>query len=57
MSMCNEYYLRRRREADETRAIWQEFEGAKPVDEPEPLVEAGEPEPTELRDAIAAAER
>ncbi len=55
--MCNEYYLRRRRESDESRAIWHEFEGAQPVDEPELPVEAAEPEPSELRDAVATAER
>ena len=55
--MCNEYYLRRRREADESRAIWQEFEGAQPVDDPESPAEAAEPEPTELRDAVAIPER
>jgi hypothetical protein len=55
--MCNEYYLRRRQEAEESRAIWQELEGAQPVDEPGSPVEATEPEPTELREAIATPER
>ena len=55
--MCNEYYLRHRREADESRAIWQELEEGQPLDAPQPPVEAAEPEPTELRDAIATAER
>jgi hypothetical protein len=55
--MCNEYYLRRRREADESRAIWQDFERAQPVDEPESPGEPTEPEPTELREAIATPER
>jgi hypothetical protein len=55
--MCNEYY-RRRREADESRAIWQEFDQAPPVDEPESPGEVTEPEPTEeLREAIATPER
>jgi hypothetical protein len=55
--MCNERYLRRRREADESRAIWQDFEGAQPFEDPEPPAEVTEPEPTELREAIATPER
>ena len=55
--MCNEYYRRRRREEEERRAVWQEFEGVQPVDDPEFPVEATEPEPTELREAIATPER
>jgi hypothetical protein len=55
--MCNEYYLRRRREADESRAIWQDFERAQPVDAPEAPADATEPEPTEPREAIATPER
>jgi hypothetical protein len=55
--MCNEYYLRRRREADESRAIWQDFEGTQPVDDPKSPAEAPEPEPTELREAVATPER
>lgn len=55
--MCHEYYLRRRQEAEESRAIWQEFDQAPPVDDVEPLVDATEPEPTELREVIATPER
>ena len=55
--MCEEYYLWRRRKADESRAIWQEFEGVQPVDDPESPPEATEREPTELHEAIATPER
>jgi hypothetical protein len=55
--MCNERYLRRRREADESREIWQEFVRTEAVDDPEPPVEATEPEPSEVREAIGTPER
>jgi hypothetical protein len=55
--MCNEYYRRYRREADESRAIWQEFDQAPPVDVPESPDEVTEPETTELREAVATPER
>jgi len=55
--MCHERYLRRRREAEESREIWQDFARTRPVDDPEPPGEPAEPEPTELREAIATPER
>jgi hypothetical protein len=55
--MCNERYLRRRREADESRAIWQDFERTQPVDDPEPPAEVTESEPTAVREAIATPEQ
>jgi hypothetical protein len=55
--MCNEYYLRRRREADESRAIWQDFERAQPFEEREPPAEVAEPEARDVREAIATPER
>ena len=57
--MCNEFY-RRRREADESRAIWQEFDQMPPVDDLESPGEVTEPEPErteELRETIATTER
>jgi hypothetical protein len=50
--MCNEHYLRRRREADESREIWQEFVGTEPVEDPVAPDDVTEPEPTEVREAI-----
>ena len=55
--MCNEYYRRRRRDEEESRAIWQEFERVQPLEGRESPAEATEPEPTELREAIATPER
>ena len=55
--MCNEYYLRRRREADESRAIWQDFDQSQPVEDPQPPAEVTEPESTPIREAIATPER
>jgi hypothetical protein len=55
--MCNEYYMRRRREEDESRAIWQDFERAEPFAEREPPADVTEPEPTEPREAVATPER
>jgi hypothetical protein len=34
--MCYERYLRRRREDEESREIWQDFERTTPISEPEP---------------------
>jgi hypothetical protein len=57
--MCHERYLRRRREADESREIWREFESTQPVGDPEaPQPEAAtEQEATEASEAIAISER
>ena len=55
--MCYERYLRRRREADESRDIWQEFERTQLVGDGEPPEEVTEPEPTEAREAIAGSQR
>jgi hypothetical protein len=55
--MCHERYLRLRREADESREVWQDFERTQPVgDAPTPQA-AAEPETAEERDAIAVSER
>jgi hypothetical protein len=34
--MCYERYLRRRREDEESREVWQDFERTTPISEPEP---------------------
>ena len=55
--MCYERYLRRWREADESREMWQDFERTRPVSDPEPREEVTDPEPTEARETIASTER
>jgi hypothetical protein len=55
--MCYERYLRRRREADESWEIWRDFERTRTVSDAEPREEAAEPEPSEVREAIAGTER
>jgi hypothetical protein len=55
--MCYERYLRHHREADESRVMWQDFWRNWWVDEPQAPVEDTEPEPTEVREAVATPER
>jgi hypothetical protein len=55
--MCHERYLRRRREADDSSELWQDFARTQRVDDLEPPDEVTEPEPTEEREAIATPER
>ncbi len=56
--MCHERYLRRRREGEEGREIWQDFWRTWWVDEPQsPAEPATEPEPDEVREAVATPER
>jgi hypothetical protein len=54
--MCHEYYLRRRREADESREIWLDFERTRPVGNTEPPEAVTEPQPAEDGEAIAVSE-
>jgi hypothetical protein len=58
--MCHERYMRRwrRREAEESRGIWQEFERTTPISDPEPP-EVTEPDVTEPERAeeVTASER
>jgi hypothetical protein len=54
--MCNERYLRRRREA-ESREIWQDFVETEPIKDPVPPDDVTEPEPTEVREATGTPER
>ena len=55
--MCYERHLRRRREADESREIWHDFEQTRPVADPERPPEVTESERTDVREEIALAER
>jgi hypothetical protein len=55
--MCYERHLWRRRQADESQEMWQDFVRTEPVRDPEPRTEVTEPEPTEAREAVAAPER
>jgi hypothetical protein len=57
--MCHERYLRRRREADESRAIWQDFESTQPVGDPEPPEPEAvtEPAPAKGDEAVAVPDR
>jgi hypothetical protein len=55
--MCYERYERRRRESDESRAMWDDFVRTEPLTDPEPPAEAGEPEPAEAREQVAAPDR
>jgi hypothetical protein len=54
--MCNERYLRRRQEADESRELWRDFTDTRPIDDPEPR-EVTEPERAEASEEIANADR
>ena len=56
--MCHERYRRHRRQDEESRAIWQDFERTTPISEPEPREEP-EPERTEPEraDDLTASER
>lgn len=55
--MCHERYLRRRREADESHGMWQDFEQTRPVADPDGPPEFTEPERTEAQEETAIAER
>ena len=55
--MCYERYPRRRREADESHEMWQDFEQTCPVADPDAPLEVTEPERTEAQEQIAIAER
>jgi hypothetical protein len=55
--MCYERYLRRRRQADESQEIWQEFDRTRPIADPEPVPDVTPPEPTEAKEEVALPER
>src|SRR5919198_1712838 len=56
-SRCYERHLRRRREADDSRGIWHDFERTRPLPEPERPPEVTELERTDVREEIAIADR
>jgi hypothetical protein len=51
--MCYERYLRRRREEDESRELWRDFERTQFVSDPEPPAQVTEPERAEAREEVA----
>lgn len=55
--MCYERYLRRRRQADESERIWQEFEQTRPIADAEPPPDVTAPEPAETSEQVAVPER
>jgi hypothetical protein len=55
--MCYERYLRRRRETDESREMWNDFEQTRPAANPDASPELTKPERTEAQQEIAIAER
>ena len=55
--MCYERYLRRRRQADESQSIWQDFEQTRPVADPEPPEDVAVPEPEAASEEVVVAER
>ena len=55
--MCYERYLRRRREDEESHAIWQDFERTTPISDPEPEVEEPERSEPEHAEELTASER
>jgi hypothetical protein len=55
--MCHERLLRRRREADESREVWRDFESTQPVGDPKAPEAVTEPELAEAGEAIAVSER
>ncbi len=49
-SMCHERFLRRRRrEVEESRELWEDFERTRPVGDPEPPAEVSEAERGDAR--------
>jgi hypothetical protein len=56
-SMCHEWYERRRRDAEESREMWRDFERTRLVRDPEPVDETDDGEPTEVREAVVSPER
>ena len=56
--MCHEHFLRRRRrEADESRELWEDFERTQPIVDPEPQPEVSEADRADAREEITTPER
>ncbi len=56
--MCYEHFdRRRRREAEESRELWEEFERTQPIVDREPRAEVGEAERADVHEEITTPER
>jgi len=55
--MCHERLLQGRRDADESRELWRDFESTQPVDDPKAPEAVTEPELAKAGEAIAVSER
>ena len=56
--MCHEYWMmRRRREAEESREVWLDFERTTPISDPGPVGEPQDPAPVEAREEVMSGER
>jgi hypothetical protein len=55
--MCYERFMRRRRQAEESQSIWQEFEQTRPIADTEPPPDVTAPEPTEANQEVVVTER
>ena len=56
--MCHERFLRRRRrEVEESRELWEDFERTQPVVDPEPPAKVPEAARADAREEITTAER
>ena len=56
--MCYEHFFkRRRREVEERRELWEDFDRTQPIVDPEPQAEVSEAERADVREEITAPER
>ncbi len=56
--MCYEnFFKRRRRDVEESRELWEDFERTQPIVDREPRAEVSEAEPADDREEVAAPER
>jgi hypothetical protein len=56
--MCYEDFFRRhRREVDESRELWEDFERTQPIVDPKPQAEVSEPERADVREEVTTPER
>ena len=56
--MCHEGFLRRRRrEVEESRELWEDFERTQPVVDPEPPAEVTDAERADAREELTTPER
>ena len=56
--MCHEsFFRRRRREADESRELWDDFERTQPIGDPQPEPKVSEAERADAREEVTTPER